>query len=157
MCFKLSNLSKMMLWYYNNRLRKKQNKTYKHTQKKTKQTNKQMETSTFISHDNYFTITVHGGWTTWTEYPDCPVTCGGATLWRYRNCTNPTPQFNGNECEGRNSSSIVCNGDVQCPGRSFIKGIRPDFKQRALSRNSKINFFTSAYSFPLKNTFPRRN
>ncbi|XP_071953956.1 SCO-spondin-like isoform X2 [Antedon mediterranea] len=58
---------------------------------------------------------IHGGYTEWTKWPECPVTCGGAEIWRNRNCTNPVPQYDGDDCQGPNTGSKLCNDIVQCP------------------------------------------
>ncbi|XP_033637175.1 SCO-spondin-like [Asterias rubens] len=58
---------------------------------------------------------VHGGFTQWTEWQNCPVSCGGATIYRHRNCTDPAPMYGGVDCAGSNRSHKICNGDVQCP------------------------------------------
>jgi hypothetical protein len=60
-------------------------------------------------------IVVNGGWTQWTTWGDCSVTCGGGTQTRSRTCDNPAPQYGGAQCSGDASGSQQCNTD-NCPG-----------------------------------------
>jgi len=41
---------------------------------------------------------INGGWGEWSEWPDCPVSCGGGTQGRTRVCDSPAPQFGGDDC-----------------------------------------------------------
>ena len=55
-----------------------------------------------------------GGWTEWVSFLDCPVSCGGADVYDYRTCTNPSPLIAGG-CQGLGFRRRRCN-DVECPG-----------------------------------------
>ncbi|XP_041347702.1 coadhesin-like [Gigantopelta aegis] len=62
---------------------------------------------------------VDGGWTEfteWTDYDECSVLCGNGTKkqHRERDCTNPTPQYGGAECEGADSEHqfVTCNEEA---------------------------------------------
>ncbi|XP_060579783.1 SCO-spondin-like, partial [Ruditapes philippinarum] len=57
---------------------------------------------------------VNGGWTQWTAWDDCSVTCAGGTQTRSRSCTNPLPQYGGAQCSGSGSDSQQCNTE-NCP------------------------------------------
>ncbi|XP_063404645.1 thrombospondin-2-like [Mytilus trossulus] len=57
---------------------------------------------------------VHGGWSEWSKFSACPVTCGGGTNTRTRTCDNPTPEHGGNNCVGASSENGVCNTQA-CP------------------------------------------
>uniref|UniRef100_A0A3Q3IJ02 Uncharacterized protein n=1 Tax=Monopterus albus TaxID=43700 RepID=A0A3Q3IJ02_MONAL len=46
------------------------------------------------------TVTVAGGWTTWTEWSLCSESCGGGLTSRQRECLNPAPQNGGKRCAG---------------------------------------------------------
>ncbi|XP_052089215.1 semaphorin-5A-like [Mytilus californianus] len=59
-------------------------------------------------------ITINGGWSEWSKFSACPVTCGGSTNTRTRACDNPTPAYGGTDCVGDSSESAVCN-TVDCP------------------------------------------
>ncbi|XP_066919223.1 SCO-spondin-like [Clytia hemisphaerica] len=52
---------------------------------------------------------VDGGWTEWTDWGECSVTCGTGTQARTRTCTNPTPANGGDTCTGDTSESQDCN------------------------------------------------
>ena len=64
----------------------------------------------------YFNI-VNGGYTEWSKWSSCSVTCGGGTIKRQRNCTNPSPQFGGKDCSGSGPELVTqqCNPQ-KCPG-----------------------------------------
>ena len=55
----------------------------------------------------YFSL-VDGGYTNWSEFSSCTVSCGQGTKTRTRNCTNPLPQHGGNYCQGRSTQSVPC-------------------------------------------------
>ncbi|KAM9306065.1 SCO-spondin-like, partial [Gastrophryne carolinensis] len=62
---------------------------------------------------------VDGGWTPWSPWSDCPVTCGDAAQVRSRACINPPPRNNGFECRGpdseyRNCTNRPCQGVGRC-------------------------------------------
>ncbi|XP_038666358.1 SCO-spondin [Scyliorhinus canicula] len=59
---------------------------------------------------------VDGGWTPWSPWSDCPVTCDQGSQTRTRACINPPPRNNGSVCEGisiqtQNCSIPPCAGD----------------------------------------------
>ncbi|XP_077160383.1 SCO-spondin-like isoform X2 [Paroedura picta] len=62
---------------------------------------------------------VHGSWTPWSPWSDCPVTCGDGTQIRTRACINPPPRNNGLPCPGpetqaQNCTTQPCPGDELC-------------------------------------------
>jgi len=59
---------------------------------------------------------VNGGYTEWSEFSECTVTCGGGVRERTRECTNLTPENNGKNCEelGPAKESEICNTEA-CP------------------------------------------
>ncbi|WAR18815.1 HMCN1-like protein [Mya arenaria] len=57
---------------------------------------------------------VDGGYTLWSSWNACSVTCGDGTQSRSRTCTSPEPQYGGLECIGVSTGSQSCN-DGQCP------------------------------------------
>ncbi|XP_078322967.1 coadhesin-like [Crassostrea virginica] len=57
---------------------------------------------------------IHGNWAAWGSWGSCTVTCGGGTKGRNRTCTDPAPQYLGNDCAGSASSSTTCNTH-HCP------------------------------------------
>ena len=41
---------------------------------------------------------MHGGYSSWSTYSACSVSCGNGTRFRTRHCTNPRPQYPGHNC-----------------------------------------------------------
>ena len=52
-----------------------------------------------------------GNFTEWSDWPECPVTCGGATIRRSRTCTSPPPAGGGKNCDdlGPAEETRECN------------------------------------------------
>ncbi|CAG2185422.1 THBS2S [Mytilus edulis] len=57
---------------------------------------------------------VHGAWSVWSENT-CSVTCGVGTRLRSRNCSNPHPQYGGNNCTGNSTDHVTCTQPNECP------------------------------------------
>ncbi|XP_048748271.1 coadhesin-like [Ostrea edulis] len=57
---------------------------------------------------------IDGGWSSYGSYGSCSVTCGGGTQTRSRTCTNPAPQWGGDQCPGSSTDSQSCNTNP-CP------------------------------------------
>ena len=72
--------------------------------------------------------TVNGGWTTWTTSDEaCSQSCGGGTVERSRTCTNPVPQFDGDDCAGNATKIESCNTQACPPGKKtgFLPPMHP--------------------------------
>ena len=41
---------------------------------------------------------VNGGYSPYSSWSECSVTCGEGVRYRHRSCTNPRPQFGGHDC-----------------------------------------------------------
>ncbi|XP_078348187.1 uncharacterized protein LOC144633234 isoform X3 [Oculina patagonica] len=56
---------------------------------------------------------VNGGYSMWSQWTECSVSCGGGTKARERTCTDPAPVGNGNGCEhlGEPEEEAKCNED----------------------------------------------
>ncbi|XP_005108808.1 uncharacterized protein LOC101850513 [Aplysia californica] len=54
-----------------------------------------------------------GGWSTWTPWTSCSVTCGTGKQNRYRICNDPAPKHGGRFCEGEPMEWTPCK--VHCP------------------------------------------
>ena len=61
-------------------------------------------------------IVLVGGWSSWTGWGSCSVTCGGGLMKRQRQCDNPAPSSFGQQCVGNDVDTDACNGMV-CPGQ----------------------------------------
>ena len=67
---------------------------------------------------------VNGGWGEWSEWDECPVSCGGADQGRTRVCDNPAPQFGGDDCtiDGSSDSEIQRCNENPCPSNKTFLG-----------------------------------
>ena len=52
---------------------------------------------------------IDGGWSAWSDWGSCSVSCGGGTQTRTRACNNPPPQYGGIACSGSTTESQACN------------------------------------------------
>ena len=64
-------------------------------------------------------LIVDGMWSEWSEFGDCSVTCGGGTQERTRTCTNPAPEFGGDDCVGDSLETQDC-GTNPCPSELHV-------------------------------------
>ncbi|WAR11239.1 SEM5B-like protein [Mya arenaria] len=58
-----------------------------------------MDLSDFIQ--KYVSDTTDGGWSDWSSWNMCPVTCGVSMVTRSRSCDNPAPRMFGRHCLGK--------------------------------------------------------
>ncbi|KAH3701750.1 hypothetical protein DPMN_076745 [Dreissena polymorpha] len=60
---------------------------------------------------------INGGYTTWSSWGTCSVTCASGTWTRSRSCTNPAPQYNGADCTslGAATETSTCDSGIMCP------------------------------------------
>jgi len=74
--------------------------------------------------NNFLTIlSVNGGWSDWSGWSSCPVTCEGLAdnQYRTRSCTSPSQYCGGNDCTdygGSDTSYNTCNPQC-CPGKTI--------------------------------------
>ena len=66
----------------------------------------------------FILLTGDGGYTAWTTWSQCSVSCGDGRRSRTRSCTNPPPSPGGNNCSqlGPEKETEKCNIEV-CPGK----------------------------------------
>lgn len=65
---------------------------------------------------NEFPCPIHGGYSQWSNFSECTLTCGGGRKTRVRTCTEPTPQHGGRDCQrfGSTNETRRCNTQF-CP------------------------------------------
>jgi hypothetical protein len=52
---------------------------------------------------------LHGGWTDFSQWSTCSLSCGKGTQVRYRLCEKPAPAYGGNVCAGAEEEEQDCN------------------------------------------------
>ncbi|KAI8492696.1 hypothetical protein Bbelb_297370 [Branchiostoma belcheri] len=57
---------------------------------------------------------VHGGFSDWSDWTECSLTCGEGTTSRNRVCANPAPRHGGQMCEGPDREEKACQKS-ECP------------------------------------------
>lgn len=73
-----------------------------------------------IKKNFFFIVLVDGGWTPWSVWSDCSVTCGQGNQIRTRACIDPPPRNNGTHCPGADRETQLCH-TVPCLGnKGFI-------------------------------------
>ncbi|XP_029368066.1 netrin receptor UNC5A [Echeneis naucrates] len=56
-------------------------------------------------------VYVDGGWSEWSKWSACSADC---SMWRSRECTQPSPGTGGKDCQGPDLQSLNCTSE-QCP------------------------------------------
>lgn len=63
----------------------------------------------------------NGGWSHWSPWSSCSVTCGVGNVTRIRLCNSPVPQMGGKNCKGSGRETKACQG-APCPSEWVIWG-----------------------------------
>lgn len=75
-----------------------------------------LEGSTICDHQICLSVKQDGGWSHWSPWSSCSVTCGDGVITRIRLCNSPSPQMNGKPCEGEARETKACKKDA-CPSK----------------------------------------
>lgn len=67
-------------------------------------------------HKPFICLSVHGGYSEWSEWGSCTVSCGAGIQKRLRQCNNPLPANGGRHCAGSDTEIRSCQGNP-CPGQ----------------------------------------
>ncbi|XP_052814278.1 uncharacterized protein LOC128241404 [Mya arenaria] len=65
-----------------------------------------MDLNDFIQ--KYVANITDGGWSDWSSWNTCPVTCGVSMVTRSRSCDNPAPMKFGRQCVGNDQEWKIC-------------------------------------------------
>ena len=61
---------------------------------------KNRKKSVSLVRKEFFSLSVRGSWSLWSEWGECSVTCENGTRTRTRECNHPPPNFGGTYCHG---------------------------------------------------------
>lgn len=62
-----------------------------------------------------------GGWSTWAWDGPCSVTCGGGVRVAVRTCTDPSPEYGGEDCEGDDQKTRSCKNTPCLPSECVCR------------------------------------
>ncbi len=83
------------------------------------------------THRSRTTFSVDGGWTQWTDWMPCSITCGRGHSVKHRQCEEPEPEHGGLNCSGqymqvKDCESNPCTRESNLLTRSAVIASRRD-------------------------------
>lgn len=72
-----------------------------------------------------YSVKQDGGWSHWSPWSSCSVTCGEGVMTQIRLCNSPTPQMGGRDCQGEGRQTKACKKSP-CPSEFDIKGTKTE-------------------------------
>ena len=61
---------------------------------------------------------VNGNWSDYDNWSECSTSCGTTSIkMRNRSCENPSPKYNGTDCQGHAFDYVHCDV-TNCPGNN---------------------------------------
>ncbi|XP_062570057.1 uncharacterized protein LOC134232121 [Saccostrea cucullata] len=64
---------------------------------------------------------VNGGWSSWSQFSECSVSCNGGTKVRTRVCNSPSPDPEGMPCNASDAIEHVSCNTEKCPSCSHLR------------------------------------
>uniref|UniRef100_A0A3P9M5Z2 Hemicentin 1 n=1 Tax=Oryzias latipes TaxID=8090 RepID=A0A3P9M5Z2_ORYLA len=94
------------------------------------------------------TLTVrHGGYSEWSEWGSCSVSCGAGIQKRLRQCNNPLPANGGRHCAGSDTEKSSCQGNP-CPDGNWSEWSVWEECSQTCGQGNRTRFRTCSNPLP---------
>lgn len=75
----------------------------------------------------FYSKAIDGNYTAWSKWSECSVTCGRGSRNRSRECTNPSPQYGGKDCNVLGPANDIQECNKSACRKSCSKAVLNDF------------------------------